>query len=105
MTRPIPSIQTCYNIVGCVPYAETHIPVTKFITEILYLLIPFSYFVCPPILSLLETTSFFFFIYECFCFMFVFIFRFHVEGRSWASQVVLVVKNLPSNAGDERNIG
>ena len=26
-------------------------------------------------------------------------------GLCWASQVVLVVKNLPANAGDERDVG
>ena len=28
-----------------------------------------------------------------------------LHGHSWASQVVLVVKNLPANAGDERDVG
>ena len=27
------------------------------------------------------------------------------KGASWASQVALVVKNLPANAGDARNKG
>ena len=59
MTKPILTVQSCYNIIDCVPYGKPPNPVTEFITGILYLLISFSYSVHPPIPSLLATTSFF----------------------------------------------
>ena len=36
--------------------------------------------------------------------IYIFIFIFNFIG-SWASQVALVVKNLPANAGDVRDVG
>ena len=37
-------------------------------------------------------------------FGFAFFFKFTYIIVSWASQVVLLVKNLPANAGDERDM-
>ena len=54
--------------------------------------------------SWILSEAFYFFIYWDDHMFFFFIFQF-VNALLWASQVVLVVRNLPANAGEARDLG